>query len=200
MTRPFSEAMQLAHDRIMKEESEKRRRYMDISFEAKQARIAEREKEKSRKILECSSKGDKRFSAFYAQVMVHGLLASIETHYQRVKFKNKKCHLSHTDYEPCKKGEKVDIILIPTKNKNTIELDPKYLTPWYKLLWVKYLDTNPVLVEYLKTYDDYSDMFKGKAINCQADVIRQYIKKGRHSILQEKLVKELIEIMKKGGI
>ena len=37
------------------------------------------------KILECSSAGDKRFSAFYALVDVFGVTNSIERHYQSVK-------------------------------------------------------------------------------------------------------------------
>ena len=56
---------------------------------------------------------------------------------------------------------------------------------FYKLLWVKYLDDNPELVEYAKTYDDFHDMFKGKSTNCQADVIKQYIKQGKNSIIEE---------------
>lgn len=73
--------------------------------------------------------------------------------------------------------------------------DTKYLTYWYKLLWLKYLDENPHLVEYAKQFDDFSDMFKGKnTINCQADVIRQYVKEGRESIINE--CRELIDLLK----
>ena len=71
----------------------------------------------------------------------------------------------------------------------------KYLTPWYKLLWVKYLDNNPEIVEYASQFDDFHDIFKGKnTINCQADVVRQYIKQGRESIIEE--CKEFIELLK----
>ena len=53
------------------------------------------------------------------------------------------------------------------------------------------------LVEYAKQFDDYNDMFKGRyTVNCQADVIRQYIKQGRSSIMNEANVKELNSIMK----
>lgn len=37
------------------------------------------------KILECSTAGDKRFSAFYAKVSVNGKFDSIENHYQWTK-------------------------------------------------------------------------------------------------------------------
>lgn len=137
------------------------------------------------KILECSSKGDKRFSAFYANVSVFGKCTSIENHYQNCKQFNDKTITNA-------KGKKPDYIII-----NNIKLDSKYLTPFYKLLWVKYLDLNPHLVEYAKQFDDYNDIFKGKSINCQADVIRQYIKNGRDSIMNE--CEDFIEILNKKG-
>jgi hypothetical protein len=70
------------------------------------------------------------------------------------------------------------------------------LTPFYKLLWAKYLDENKDVVEHLSQFDEFTDMFRGKSINCQADVIRQYIKEGRKSILQEEDVKELRLLIK----
>lgn len=138
------------------------------------------------KILECSSRGDKRFSAFYAKIKVFGHYDCIENHYQRCK------RLSNGDM--ARKGQKVHYIEID----NGIcvhKLEPRFLTAYYKLLWCSYLDLNPELVGYAKQYDDYNDMFKGKAINCQADVIRQYIKQGRKSILNEPDVIELRNIL-----
>lgn len=136
-------------------------------------------------ILECSSKGDKRFSAFYAYVKVYGKLTSIENHYQGAKK-----FYDETIINP--KGKKPDYMQIGAK-----KLDIKYLTAWYKLLWVKYLDQNQELVEYAAQFDDYKDMFKTKHVkNCQADVIRQYVKQGRSSILKEQDVIELLNILK----
>lgn len=51
------------------------------------------------KILECSSKGDKRFSAFYAKIKVFGIYDSIENHYQNCK--------RDSNGRPVKKGQKV---------------------------------------------------------------------------------------------
>ena len=138
------------------------------------------------KNLECSSAGDKRFSALYAEVEVNGVLDTIERHYQSVKRKGEPCNP-----KPCRKGERVEFIIISNKI-----LPPKFLTPFYKLLWVKYLDAHPELVEYAKEFDTFSDKFKGKSINCQADVITQYIKEGRKSILLEPLVIEFIKLLK----
>ena len=135
------------------------------------------------KVLECSSKGDKRFSAFYADVTVFGRTTNIERHYQGCKKFNDQTVIKA-------KGKSPDYIEINGK-----QFDKKYLTPWYKLLWVKYLDNNPEIVEYASQFDDFHDIFKGKnTINCQADVVRQYIKQGRESIIEE--CKEFIELLK----
>lgn len=137
------------------------------------------------KPLECSSKGDKRFSAFFAWLKLYGKCANIETHYQSCKRFNDNTITNA-------KGRNPDYIVINGK-----ELDKKYLTPFYKLLWVKYLDGHPELVEYASQFDDFHDIFKGKnTINCQADVIRQYIKQGRKSIMNEELVKDFINELK----
>ena len=135
------------------------------------------------KYLECSSKGDKRFSAFYAKVDCYGVIDSIENIYQSVK--------RNGLGEKVGKGKKVEYISI-----NGHILDPKFLTPFYKLLWCKYLDNNPELVEYAKDFDVFTDMFRGKCINCQADVIRDYVKKGRRYILDSSDVQELLNILK----
>lgn len=134
------------------------------------------------KVLECSSKGDKRFSALYAKVNVFGKYDTIESHYQKCK-RDEEGNIAG-------KGKKVHNMIIK-KATGPIILPPTFLTAYYKLLWCSYLDLNPKLVKYAKQFDDYHDMFRGKAINCQADVIRQYIKEGRKSILKEPDVIEL---------
>lgn len=139
------------------------------------------------KILECSSKGDKRYSAFYAKINVFGVYDSIENHYQNCK-RDAKGNIAG-------KGKKVEKIIIVNKTGTTHMLSPDFLTAYYKLLWCCYLDNNPELVEYASKFDDYNDMFKGKAINCQADVIRQYIKQGRKSILNEASVQYLRKVI-----
>lgn len=143
------------------------------------------------KILECSSRGDKRFSALYAKVTINGKTQSIENWYQLSKdfngkrpksFKQAK-HIQHLGYKPTSfwfKGKEYDI---------------KHLSSFYELLWVSYLNKNPDLVEYAKGFDDFSDMFKNKnTINCQADTIRDYIKKGKGYLINKH--KEFIELVK----
>ena len=135
------------------------------------------------KSIECSSRGYKKASAMYARVKCFGIIDTIESHYQSVK--------RDKDGKSVAKGKRVDHIVICGH-----KLSPRYLTPFYKLLWTKYLDENKDVVEHLKQFDEFTDMFRGKSINCQADVIRQYIKEGRQSILQEEDVKELRLLIK----
>lgn len=136
-------------------------------------------------VLECSSKGDKRFSAFYAYVEVYGRNTNIERHYQS----SKKFYDANIKKA---KGLQPDYMEINEK-----QIDTKYLTAWYKLLWLKYLDQNPILVKYASEFDEFNDVFKSKkSINCQADVIRQYIKEGRQSIIQEPDVIALLKILR----
>jgi len=141
------------------------------------------------KILECSSVGDKRFSSFYAIVNYGGVSTSIENHYQNSKH--------WYEGRPKKtKGETPDAMRILTPDgAKIVEFPLAFLTLWFKLLWLMYLDANQELVMYAMEFDDYNDIFKGKSINCQADVIRQYVKEGRDSVYYEVL--PLINLLKK---
>lgn len=144
------------------------------------------------KVLECSSKGDIRFSALGAKIMVNGKLDTIENHYQlskRFLGENGEVIIPNTWREA--KGKKIEYFEVGRKS-----FEPKYFSAFYNLMWVKYLDKNPELVQFAKGFDDFSDMFKGKSINCQADTIRKYIKKGRNSIMEDDSVKEFIKLCK----
>jgi hypothetical protein len=134
------------------------------------------------KTLECSSRGDKRFSAMYAKVTIGGVEKSIESHYQECK--------RDSSGGRVRKGQRVDHMVIGGKR-----LDAKYLTSFYTLLWVKYLRRNPELVTYAKTFAFFNDMFRGKAINCQADVIRDYVRLGDMYLIKEH--QEFIRLMDK---
>lgn len=124
---------------------------------------------KTKRILECSSRGDIRFSALYAKVKIGNKYDSIENHYQLAKrFSN---GMIPTNWKQCK-GKKPTHFVI---GKMTIPLEKS--VEFYDNLWYKYLDDNPSLVEVLAQYDDFSDMFNSKnAYVCQADSIRKYMK------------------------
>lgn len=138
------------------------------------------------RVLECSSKGDKRFSAFYAKVKAFGKYDSIENHYQLSK---RFGDFTPTHWKDAKGKTPTHIEL------NGVDYELELLSQWYKLLWVKYLDQNSQLVEYAAEFDEFNDIFKGKSINCQADVIRQYVKQGRESVIDDCI--ELINKMRK---
>ena len=93
-------------------------------------------------ILECSSQGDRRFSALYAQVSIFANTQSSETHYQLAKRFGPSASRTPRDAE----GRK------PTHFQVRDRSFPLTLGPvWYDLLWVKYLDQHPDLVAYAAT-------------------------------------------------
>jgi hypothetical protein len=94
--------------------------------------------------LECSSKGDRRFSAFYA--MVRG--QSIERRYQMAKEFDKPVAFKE------RKGAK----------PNNIE----YCHKLYSSLWDEYITNNPHLLRVLKKASGLSDIFGQKGHCCQA--------------------------------
>lgn len=135
------------------------------------------------KKLECSSIGDRRFSAFYAEVTIFGLTGTIEGFYQMSKRFGEERPWKVSD---CKgprakfRGKAPTHIEILGK-----KLPVEMLTPWYNLLWYKYLRANPQLARYAAQFDEFSDRFRGKkTINCQADCIRVYVKEGPEVLLE----------------
>ncbi len=125
------------------------------------------------KVLECSSRGDKRFSAFYAIVTFNGVTRCIEEHYQMCKRFNG----THAPTMRKAKGRKPTDIVI---NDNVLKVER--LTEFYHYLWYLYLKSNPDLVKFASEFDEFNDMFKGRAYNCQADSIRLFIKNGEHAM------------------
>ena len=119
-----------------------------------------------KKILECSSRGDNRFSALYAKVTIKGKEQSIEEWYQNAK--------RTADGKRAGKGNHFDYITDPFTGD---KLPADQASNLYKGLWITYLTKNPDLVEYAKGFDEFHDMFRGKnTVNCQADVIAAYVK------------------------
>lgn len=123
------------------------------------------------KILECSSRGDKRFSALYAQVNINGVVDTIESHYQLSKRFGDAPAPTH--WKQCKGRKPTHMVF----NGKTLPIT--YLTRYYNWLWKEYLDQNPSLVEYLKQFDGYNDCFARKGCNNQAEAISTYMKEKR---------------------
>jgi len=102
--------------------------------------------------LECSSRGDKRFSAFYAKV--NG--KPIEVLYQKAKiFPDGSTGLT---WKEVKKRQKA----------GEMPVNIEELTELYKALWRDYLKNNPSYVRILKRASGLSDVFGQEGHNCQA--------------------------------
>ncbi|MMZ42131.1 hypothetical protein D3C76_876390 [compost metagenome] len=143
--------------------------------------------EEHRLVLECSTKGDKRFSAYGAYIKLFGMRDNIEFIYQLSK------RVQGVESVPVNapwavklkyvkqiKGKQISSLCICGKH-----ISPNHISSWYNFLWLIYLDAHPQLVQYLELFDDYNDVFKGSSICCQADAIRKYVKQGPHSIISE---------------
>jgi hypothetical protein len=97
--------------------------------------------------LECSSKGDRRFSAFYAKV--NG--KSIEDQYQACKIF---------------KGGKKNLTWREAKGKKAI--NQKEASAYYSALWDQYIQEHPELLKVLQASAGLSDFFGKKGHCCQA--------------------------------
>lgn len=101
--------------------------------------------------LECSSKGFKPFSAFYAQVNYKGISRSIEEHYQRAKvFSSGQTNLS------------------PKLAKGKQPVNAEEVSKLYAHLWDLYMAEHPEYQALLKEATGLSDMFGQQGHNCQA--------------------------------
>lgn len=103
--------------------------------------------------LECSSKGDKRFSAFYARIKARGN-KTIEEIYQASKvFSDGTTNLSVKNA----KGQKAE-------NMDDI-------SKLYSELWNEYFEENPELLKVISKYSGFSDIFGQTGHVCQATEI-----------------------------
>ena len=132
---------------------------------------------KIKRTLECSSAGSIDYSALFAKVEVFGTTDTIEKHYQLCKRINGE--QPNTWQEA--KGQSPDCICI---NGHRYEANDQIA--FYELMWVKYLDSHLNLVIGAKMYDEFTDRFRrNNSLVCQADTIRDYIKKGRMYIIEK---------------
>lgn len=127
--------------------------------------------------LECSSKGDKRFSAMYARIKSLDN-KTIEEIYQASKiFADGKTGLS---VKECKGRKAINM------NK---------VSKLYEKLWELYLKENPELIEELLKYNGYTDIFGKEGCQCQAKSIYRIvsnIRKERGETMTN--VKELLNV------
>lgn len=100
--------------------------------------------------LECSSRGDKRFSAFYARIKQRGN-RSIEDLYQAAKvFADGSTNLSWRE----------------AKGKRAVNMDE--CAKLYEQLWIEYIAEHPELIPILQNATGLQDMFGQPGHCCQA--------------------------------
>lgn len=100
--------------------------------------------------LECSTKGDRRFSAFCARIQNRGN-RSIEDIYQAAKI-----------FE----GGETNLTWREAKGRISVNIDE--VVQLYSQLWDEYIDENPHLLEVLRMTSGVSDMFGQHGHVCQA--------------------------------
>ena len=109
-------------------------------------------------ILECSSKGDKRFSAFYARIKARKN-KSIEELYQGRKM-----------FE----GHVFDLTIKEAKGRMPINIED--CRAFYSQLWDEYIDENPEFLLELSQYNGFSDIFGQPGRACQAEEVYRVVK------------------------
>lgn len=126
--------------------------------------------------LECSSKGDKRFSAFYAKITLpNNVIDSIENIYQ---FSKRFPYQANTIKEA--KGKTPHFFVFLNQ-----EYPINLLSSFYEFLWILYFIQHEYFVDYIKQYSKFTDSFRGKSINCQADIINKVKALGLNNMIAE---------------
>lgn len=129
-------------------------RYLDGEAEMMRQNISKQdhqpdESREDLKVLECSSRGDRRFSALFAKVTIKGKEKSIEEWYQDAK--------RTPEGKRAGKGKPFAYIIDPFTGDKLPARDAPDL---YRGLWITYLSKNPDLVDYAAQFDAFSDCFQ----------------------------------------
>ena len=144
-----------------------------------------------RRVLQCHSRGDTRFSPFFARVTAFGQTSSIEHFYQSSKvFEGEVRARDWRHAKDCQRrglrrvGWQIGPLRLPVRpnaDGTSFTLDD-FGIQFYVSLWLKHLLANPDLVAYASAFDEFEDPFRGRVPFCQADVIRQAVREGVESL------------------
>ncbi|MFL6284575.1 MAG: macro domain-containing protein [Pyrinomonadaceae bacterium] len=157
-----------------------------------------------RRVLQCHSRGDQRFSPFFCKVVASGgKTASIEHHYQTSKvFKGE---LRPRDWREAKDfqrrglrqvGWQIGTLRLPVRpnaDGSSFTLSDFGIQA-YVLLWLRYLRAHPELVRVASEFGEFEDPFRGRFPFCQADVIRKAVREGVESL--RPMASELLELLR----
>lgn len=137
--------------------------------------------------LECSSKGDKRYSSMYAKITVFDKYDTIENHYQLSKvFIYNGVEVYPKTPKEAKRMQFSKYFTLIGFKVNGILYSVEYLSVWYKSLWYKYLYCNKHLIDNARQYSTFTDCFRNKnTVNCQADVVHQVVTRGLGSLYND---------------
>ena len=113
-------------------------------------------------ILQCHSRGGRRFSALYAKITIKGKQDTIERFYQNAK--------RDSNGNIAGKGKPVSYFICPYSD---ITFSSEALTDFYYAMWVHYFAENPQLFGFIQNYDGFVDIFAGKSVNNQARAIKR---------------------------
>lgn len=101
-----------------------------------------------KKVLECSIRGDRRFSSLFAKVAINGKERSIEEWFQDAK--------RTADGKKAGKGKPFDYIVDPFTGDKLPGKEAQWM---YRGLWITYFAKNPELVEYAEQFDEFTNCF-----------------------------------------
>lgn len=125
--------------------------------------------ESYKKVLECSSRGDQRFSPEFAKVKINGIERSISDIYQDAK--------KIVDYVPGRYGKKVARIEDPFTGDKLSASEAAWL---YRGLWMTYFNQNPDLVKYAEQFDGFSNINSKESLEGRYnEIIEAYVKGDR---------------------
>ena len=127
-----------------------------------------------KRILECSTSGDTRFSALEAKVNIGGVVKTIEKHYQGAK----RFRSINTSYTSAR-GLKPSYIEVMG-----VKMPLKELSNWYKMLWYYYFEQNQHLLKIIEMYEGFIDSKRERSANSQADVIAMIKEYGMYEFEQ----------------
>lgn len=104
--------------------------------------------EPEKKVLECSIRGDRRFSSLFAKVTINGRERSIEEWFQDAK--------RTADGKKAGKGKPFDYIVDPFTGDKLPGSEAQWM---YRGLWITYFAKNPELVKYAEQFDEFTNCF-----------------------------------------
>lgn len=141
------------------------------------------------RVLQCHSRGDRRFTPFDCYVAAFGRSDSIENHYHRAKRFGERAPGDWREAKQLKKlfrqtGWQIGPLAVEVRSNpagSSFRLDDLGIQ-YYVMLWYRYLRRRPELIAAAAAFDEFEDPFRGAFPFCQDDVIQQVVREGIDSL------------------